>query len=155
MRIGISGHQCAPAPVWESIEVTLRARLNGQERPVVGVSALAAGADQLFARLILAAGHDLEVVVPCDGYDSTFDDGGATFRSLLVRATKVRHLPFPEPSEEAFFAAGKAVVDGSDLVLAVWDGKAAKGLGGTADVVAYAKETHVAVEVIWPEGATR
>jgi hypothetical protein len=47
-------------------------------------------------------------------------------------------LPYPFPSEEAFWNAGKYIVDHSDLVVAVWDGEAARGLGGTADVVQYA-----------------
>jgi hypothetical protein len=37
----------------------------------------------------------------------------------------------------------------------VWDGQPARGYGGTADVVAYAKRTGVPYSVIWPEGATR
>jgi hypothetical protein len=40
--------------------------------------------------------------------------------------------------EDAYLAAGQRVVELSDIVLAVWNGKPAKGKGGTADVVAYA-----------------
>ncbi|MFH9861330.1 hypothetical protein [Streptomyces sp. NPDC017202] len=40
-------------------------------------------------------------------------------------------------------------------LLAVWDGKPARGYGGTADVVAYAERTGVAVRVLWPDGASR
>jgi hypothetical protein len=47
------------------------------------------------------------------------------------------------------------VVEASELLVAVWDGEPARGLGGTADVVAYAREGAIPVEVIWPEGATR
>jgi len=43
--------------------------------------------------------------------------------------------------EEAFLAAGKRVVDLSDIVIAVRDGEPAKGKGGTADSVAYALST--------------
>lgn len=155
MRIGISGHQSAPDSVWRHVAAHLRQSLASQESPIVGVTALAAGADQLFATLVLAAGHDLEVVVPCEEYASTFEDGGESFRALLAQAALVKHLPFSQPSEEAFFAAGRAVVDASDLLLAVWDGEEANGLGGTADVVRYAKEQEVPVDVIWPPGARR
>jgi hypothetical protein len=51
-------------------------------------------------------------------------------------------------------AGGRAVVDRSDVLMAVWDGQPARGLAGTADVGAYARERGVPVEVIWPEGAT-
>jgi hypothetical protein len=33
---------------------------------------------------------------------------------------------------------GKVVVDRAEVLIAVWDGLPARGLGGTADVVAYA-----------------
>ncbi|MFJ8953478.1 hypothetical protein ACIRO1_25525 [Streptomyces sp. NPDC102381] len=52
-------------------------------------------------------------------------------------------------------AAGKEVVDQSDVLLAVWDGKPAGGKGGTADVVAYAQRQGMDVRIIWPLGATR
>ena len=51
--------------------------------------------------------------------------------------------------------AGKVVVDRSSVLLAVWDGQPSRGLGGTADVVAYARQRGVPVTVIWPEGASR
>lgn len=64
-------------------------------------------------------------------------------------------LPFSEPSEEAFYAAGKAVVDACDWLIAVWDGEPARGLGGSADVVAYARNRGKVVHVIWHEGLSR
>ena len=44
-------------------------------------------------------------------------------------------------------------VDRSGVLVAVWDGQPARGLGGTADVVA--RQRGVPMEVIWPQGATR
>lgn len=43
----------------------------------------------------------------------------------------------------------------ADHLFAVWDGKAACGYGGTADVVAEARRVGIPVSVIWPEGASR
>ncbi|GGS06128.1 MULTISPECIES: hypothetical protein [Streptomyces] len=40
-------------------------------------------------------------------------------------------------------------------LIALWDGKPARGYGSTADVVAYAERTGVPVRVLWPEGANR
>jgi hypothetical protein len=48
-----------------------------------------------------------------------------------------------------------AVVQRSDVLLAVWDGLPARWFGGTGDVVAYARERGVPVEVVWPRGAER
>jgi hypothetical protein len=46
-------------------------------------------------------------------------------------------------------------VDLSDLLIAVWDGKEAKGKGGTADIVRYARERDTEVVVLWPPGGSR
>ncbi len=42
-------------------------------------------------------------------------------------------------------AAGVWMVDRSDRLVAIWDGKPAAGLGGTGDVVAYALERGIPV----------
>ncbi len=52
-------------------------------------------------------------------------------------------------------AASKLMIDHSDELYAVWDGKPARGYGGTADVVAYARAHGTSVHVIWPPGAQR
>ena len=51
--------------------------------------------------------------------------------------------------------ASKAMIDQADELLAVWDGQPARAYGGTADVVAYAREHSTPVRVIWPHGAER
>jgi hypothetical protein len=42
-----------------------------------------------------------------------------------------------------------------DRLVAVWDGLPARGVGGTAEVVADARELGLPVEVVWPAGAWR
>jgi hypothetical protein len=156
MRIGLSGHQDLPeeAKAFVSREI---ANVVSNEADLVGVSSLAAGADQLFASLILEYGGQLHIVIPSDGYENTFSDqhDRDQFRSLLKRATTVEKLPYVEPSEDAFLAAGRTVVENSDLLLAVWDGQPAKGKGGTADIVQHARTRGRTVKVIWPEGMKR
>lgn len=125
--------------------------------PLVGVTSLAAGADQLFAETVHVLGGRLHVIIPSRHYGSTFVNPSDrdSYRRLLARADTVDTLAFAQPSEEAFFAAGKAVVDASDLMCAVWDGMPAQGVGGSADVVSYARSRAKVVEVIWPKGLSR
>ena len=52
-------------------------------------------------------------------------------------------------------AASNLMVDEADELYAVWDGKPARGYGGTADVVAYARGRGTPVRVVWPDGAER
>ena len=47
--------------------------------------------------------------------------------------------------------ASRAMLARADHLFAVWDGKPARGYGGTADVVAEARQRGVPVTAIWPE----
>jgi hypothetical protein len=110
----------------------------------------------MFAELVLDAGGRLLVVVPSDQYDSTFAPADlSNYKRLLAAASEVERLKFSTPTEEAFFGAGRRVVDLCDRLLAVWDGQPARGLGGTADVVGYAQSVGKVVAVIWPAGIVR
>lgn len=157
MRVGVTGHQDIPRRVVPALEDMVQQLLERQPGPLTCVSSLARGADQMCAGLALRRGSSLHVVVPCARYEESFATPAALeqFTSLLARSDSVETLSFPGPSEEAFLAAGRRVVDLSDLLTAVWDGQPARGKGGTAEIVAYARARRVPVEVVWPEGAVR
>lgn len=155
MRIGVTGHQTVPDEVEGLVTAALK-DIYPDVSSIVCVCCLAAGADQVTARIVLSQGGTLEVVVPCAGYESTFDTPALeSYRALLASADRVTQLPYPSPSDEAFLAGGLVVAERADSLLAVWDGKPSRGLGGTADVVNYAGQIGLAVTVVWPEGATR
>ena len=156
MRVGFTGHQDLPSAHVADIRRGILHELERIPNDLVGISSLADGADQLFASIVLQLGGSLEVVIPSEGYEETFSAVALDrYRNLLSRATFVIRLPFAQPSNDAFFTAGRHVVDHSDQVIAVWDGKNAKGLGGTADIVEYAQSLGTTVVVVWPAGATR
>ena len=157
MRLGISGHQNISREVAAYVRPILIRLIHERKDHLIGVSSLAAGADQLFATVILEQGGSLHAIIPCHGYERTFTDpdGLNQFRSLLARVQKIETLEYPEPSEEAFLDAGHRVVDNADLMIAVWDGRPAAGKGGTADIVNYARRRCVEVRVVWPSGVTR
>lgn len=154
--VGVTGHQKLPAAVADYARERLSAEL-ADKKDLQGICSLAVGADQLFAKIVLSVGGELHVVVPCERYESSFDNEAerVAYTQLMASAKSVETLDFPAPTEEAYFAAGKRVVDLSKKLVAVWDGKAAKGRGGTADVVAYANEQRRPVEVLWLEGLSR
>jgi hypothetical protein len=123
---------------------------------IIGITCLADGADQLFARAVITLGGRLEVIVPAEQYRGGLSPQALPeYDQLFAKADRIERLPFVESTEEAHMAAGKLIVDCSSLLLAVWDGAPARGYGGTADVVAYAREQGVPVEVVWPAGASR
>lgn len=155
-RFGVTGHQRASEETWDWVRGIVTALLREAKDVPVCVTSLAAGADQMMAELVLAAGGRITAVIPSADYESTFNDPKDLQRyRRLVGVATVRTLPFAAPSEEAFFAAGRTVVDECDLLVAIWDGQPARGHGGTADVVAYATEQGRPVRVVWPSGVNR
>lgn len=157
MHVGITGHQNLGQRCAELVRVEIERRLDAIDHPFVGLTSLAAGADQIFAAAVLQAGGQLSVILPSDQIELSFQDpaDAARFHDLVARAKEIVRMPFSEPCEDAYWAAGKAIAERSDLVLAVWDGRPAGGLGGTADVVKYARERGTTVAVIWPDGCAR
>ena len=140
MIVGISGHQDLETYDQEWIRKTILDLIDTYSI-TKGVSSLARGADQLFARCIIEKGLKLIVVIPCKNYETTFrsDSDKKVFNELFQRASKKIELPFPKPNEEAFYQAGIAVLNFSDTMIVVWDGKNAKGWGGTGDIAEQAK----------------
>lgn len=153
---GVSGHQTAPDQVWRYVSHALDSLL-GQSDDLIGLSSLAAGADQLFATAVLRHGGTLNVVIPCANYEQSFQKNQdlVRYRDLIAHADQVEQLAFPEPSEDAYLAAGQRITDRCDELIAAWDGRPAKGMGGTADIVTYARGLGKPVHVLWPAGATR
>lgn len=141
MRVGITGHQrLAHNSAWAWVRGELAAVIGRLAGPLIGISSLAAGADQIFADLVLRRGGTLEVVIPFAGYAEKFlrRSDLREYERLLRAASVVETLRRSGSEAEAYMEAGRRVVNYSDLLLAVWDGRPAGGLGGTADVVAYA-----------------
>lgn len=143
MIIGITGHQRLEDPTaWKWVQDALDGILE-ENSGATGISSLAIGADQLFAESVLSHNLKLISVIPCLEYVETFDQTAvATYKSLLASAAEKIQLSFIAPSEKAFYAAGKKIADLADILVAVWDGQPAKGLGGTGDIVKYAQEQH-------------
>jgi hypothetical protein len=156
-RIGGTGHRSLPPDTARLVADALHQRLAKYAgSDLVGISSLADGADQLFARAVLAHGGALHVIVPARQYRGGLPkEVHEEYDALMSQAQTVERLPFEESTEEAHMAAGRAMVSQSDLLMAVWDGQAARGFGGTADVVAHARQLGVPVEVVWPDGASR
>jgi len=141
MILGITGHQKIPGEYsWEWVEQVLHSTLSLASSPLIGLSSLAIGADQLFARLVLQHGGEIRVILPFPSYIEIFktEADRIKYRELLERAASVEMLA-PDPNPEAsYLAAGQRIVDLADRMIAIWNGKPAAGLGGTGDIVDYA-----------------
>jgi hypothetical protein len=155
-RIAISGHRGLSGPTADLVDKAIRAALAEYPPDVTGVSCLADGADQIFARAITDLGGKVEVVIPADQYRAGLPaEAHPGYDRLLAQATAIRRMPFTESTSESHMEASKVMIDQTDELFAVWDGQPARAYGGTADVVAYARERGTPVRVIWPQGAER
>jgi hypothetical protein len=155
-RIAISGHRDLAGETALLVEKAIRTALDEAGPDVTGISCLADGADQIFARAVTDLGGNLEAIIPAGRYrDSLPGNSHSEFDRLLALAANACCLLFAKPTPESFMAAGELMVDRADALYAVWDGRPARGHGGTADVVAYACARGIPVTVIWPAGAQR
>ncbi len=112
------------------------------------VSPLAEGADQLGATVALELGYRLHAILPLppEDYRTDFDSAGlAGFDALLGRADSVFQLTAQDDRSESYALAGRATVENSDVLIALWDGEPARGVGGTAEVVAHALSNDIPV----------
>ncbi|MDG9677920.1 hypothetical protein [Micromonospora sp. DH14] len=155
--IGSSGHQDIPAASIDYVSSGVLREIKLTPRPLIGITSLAAGADQLFARLVLANGGELRVIIPSENYETTFStpEEQQQYLQLRGKATQVTVLQHPRPSEQAYLDAGREIARLADYLIAVWDGKPARGKGGTADIVNYAQQLGKPVVVVWPDGVQR
>jgi hypothetical protein len=155
-RIAISGHRGLSAATTALVDQAIRAALKDHGGTVTGLSNLADGADQIFARAVLDTGGTIEAFIPARLYRAGLPpEAHREYDDLLARASVVHDLPFTESTPESHMAASKLMIDSADELLTVWDGQPARAYGGTADVVAYARQRQMPVRVIWPPGAKR
>lgn len=160
LNVGITGHRASilpPAlidelvPVVDEVFRELAAgmhRLHERERTLFDPAPprlrlhtpLASGADQLAARSARASAFEIRALLPFapDDYRADFTEQAerADFERELKAADQLFSLPGQRSDEEgAYVLVGKAVVAAADILVAIWDGGAANGPGGTGHVV--------------------
>jgi hypothetical protein len=111
-------------------------KVGGVER---ALSSLAAGSDQVFAEVALSLGIPVTAVIPIKNYSRFFKGSDLYNYQRLLAQSDLFQLSAVADPERAFFEAGRFIVDECDLMFAVWDGEKAEGVGGTGDIVDYAR----------------
>lgn len=163
LRIGVTGHRelADPAAVARAVRRVLDgiAETLGQSSQVpirwTVISPLAKGADRIVAAAVLERKNArLQVItpLPLDDYRQDFKTPAdrSEFEALLARAEAPHAFgtpgdgPVPEGKERnlAYRRAGRAVVNSCEILICIWDGvtETPPKLGGTADIVAYARK---------------
>ena len=177
LRIGVSGHRGEPklqadviALVRASVDHLLgeisattqkvaenfpaggTGQITNEDIELVIVSSLAEGSDRIVAESGIDAGFTLEVVLPFDRREYIKDFGAVgsleTFDKLVFCASSVFELDGDgKDRPRAYEAAGFVMLANVDILVAIWNGKEAEGIGGTAEIVDRA--VSAGIPVIW------
>jgi hypothetical protein len=119
-------------------------------------TALAEGADRIVTEPVMETeGAAMKVVLPLvqEEYEEDFetDESLNEFRLMLAQdpnPIRLRHKRLLEeclPEQvldqrrNAYYNAGRFIVDECDVLIGIWDGLPSKGRGGTKDIIEYAK----------------
>lgn len=146
VEIGVTGHRMLVDldRLAVGLEVVVRRLEDAFPGEWTVVTALAEGADRWVARRLLARdGTRLVAVLPLPQRDYEADFGSCSsrreFAELLRGAADVVDIPAQASRDAAYEAGGLAVLGRADVVVAVWNGRPAQGLGGTGGIVAEAR----------------
>jgi len=160
LTVGIIGHRPnrLPLDVVEQVTAQMATALqaisksatDGQRRyadcfspslaKLSSVTSLAEGADRIGASTSLALGFELIVIMPFlrAEYEKDFQEEASKseFRALCASAASVLEIAGDRaPKGVAYEHSGQSVIDASDILIAVWDGKESAGRGGTTDLL--------------------
>lgn len=147
--VGVTGHRHLHGV--DDVRTRVSEALDRVAAPVELLTSLAKGADRVVADAVAARGGSLVAVLPfpVDEYRRDFPDSAADFDRLLALASRTVVMPGdPADRPTAYEHAGRHVVDSSDVLLALWDGLPARGRGGTAEIIRYARSIGRRVIVI-------
>ncbi len=155
VAIGFTGHRKLPDEA-QSRDVLLRVlaqELAVADRVVVGVSSVAAGADLLFAESCLALGIPLRVLLPLPREEFRKDFDAADWNRAERVMEQALSVDVPAAAvtgetgsrEEAYYVCGLETVQQSQMLMGLWDGEPARGLGGTGDMIPFAQKMNRAV----------
>jgi hypothetical protein len=156
LAVGFTGHRklAEQARCRAQILAFLREQSAGG-LAVYGVSSVATGADLLFAESCLQLGLPLRVLLPMP--QESFRRDFATEEWARVEAVLRAAISVEVTGQDAsgmetgrserYYECGLETVQQSQMLLCVWDGQPARGLGGTGEIVAFARE--MGRRVIW------
>ncbi len=157
VAIGFTGHRALgdEAKCRKSIVDFLEQRRAAGSGLVYGISSVAGGGDLLFAESCIKLSLPLCVLLPLpvEEFRKDFDQSSwSRAEQVLRKAASVGVTGGHQSREECYYECGIATVQQSRLLLALWDGEPSQGLGGTADVVAFARG--LGRPVVWLHSTT-
>ena len=124
-------------------------------REVIGRSSIASGADTLFAEACLASNLKWIALLPFPEAEFKKDfseEDWKRARAVLDRAERIETMSEIADRPASYLQCGLDTVDGADLLIAVWDGKPPRGLGGAAEIVEHARRVEKPLILVSADG---
>ena len=140
ISVGIVGHRLLTAAASSFLRDSCHHILQALKKDYTAVtacSAIAEGADSIFADVALTLQLPLSIVTPFAAFEQDFEEAAAlqTYRRLHAAANRRVALTFEERSVDAYVEAMCWILQQSDIIIAAWNGSFTGGRGGTADAV--------------------
>lgn len=126
-------------------------------------TAIAEGADQIVTDAAVGAGYNLNLILPFprDSYAQDFEGAALEkFQSMFDHdaVQSCTELDLGDTSHgrnEGYLAAGHLMLAHADILITIWDQKAADGPGGSAEIVNEARLRGITTVLITLEGALK
>jgi uncharacterized phage-like protein YoqJ len=113
--------------------------------PSVGITGMALGIDQMFALTCIKLKIPFIAMPPFKGQELIWPpESQKLYHKILEKAMKVEYVTEPPYSAWKMQKRNVALVDASDILLAVWDGSE----GGTKNCIQYAEKAKKQIEYI-------
>jgi uncharacterized phage-like protein YoqJ len=115
--------------------------------PDVVITGMAIGWDQVLAEACIDVGIEYRAYVPFKGQESKWPPNAqSVYNSLLDNASEVKYVCEEGYAPWKMQKRNEAMVDDSDLVLALWNGTE----GGTGNCIKYAQSKNKRITNLWP-----
>jgi conflict system pore-forming effector with SLATT domain len=154
--VGFSGHRHLADPegtagaIHEAL-AHLRKLIPGEW---IALSSIARGGDQLFVNAARRMGLSWHAILPLARVEFASDftpEEWTDVEKSLDTADHVHVVDENGDRKDSYLDCGIETVNGSDVLLAVWDGDPARGKGGTAEVVEYARSIGKPIVILDPK----
>ncbi|HEX4342839.1 MAG TPA: hypothetical protein VH255_05585 [Verrucomicrobiae bacterium] len=154
-NVGFSGHRklANPAVVATGIASALD-RLAVDFGHLAVIASAASGSDTLFLEEAERRQLPIRLVLPFPKKRFEEDFSPAEWQRvvpLIDKALFIEEIAGPANDDEAYLETGIVTVERAEILIFVWDRKPAAGMGGTGDVVEYARAFGKPLLIIDPE----
>jgi hypothetical protein len=150
IKIGISGKRTIDDKAFVTNEIIKRIKKilkKEKTNSFVGYSSIAIGADDIFASVVQNKfKKELKIVLPFESSEYRKDFIGAIdlqnyekwINTIGVAEVVTKKIPLNQDERnEAYYEAGKFIVNSCDYMIVVWDELKPKGKGGTSEILGY------------------